>query len=808
MFKNYFKSALRNILKNKGYSFINITGLAVGMACCLLIFVFVLDELSYDRFNKNADRIYRISLSFSFGGRDSVVPTVSAPMGHTLVREYPEVESAVRFRHLGSLIIGYEEKIFRESKVVFSDAEFFKIFTIPLLAGDPATALKDPYSVVFSKKAAEKYFADQDPLGKIIKLSNYDFKVTGVYDQIPSNSHFHFDLIASLSSLGESQRQNWGNNNYYTYILLDKHAQKKSAEDKIQGVIEKYINPQIEKELGVSAKELEKTSGLRTSFFLQPLPDIHLHSNLSGELEPNSDIKYIYIFSAVALFILIIASINFINLATARSAGRAREVGMRKVMGSAQPQLIRQFLGESTIMSVISLLAAFVLIILAIGYFNQLSGKETSILDFLNLEMVTAMLTVVIAVGLLAGLYPALFLSAFKPVNVLRGEIRAGVKTGWLRSSLVVIQFAASVILIICTLVVRNQLHYIKDKNVGYDKDNVLILQNANLLGSQVETFKNEILKHPGVINGTISSYLPVPSTRHNITLYPDGNVSGGKTSAMIQNWSVDYDYIKTLGIKILKGRDFSRSFPTDKSAVILNQKAAKQFGWGNNPLGKKLGRTSGKKEDMELFTVIGVVEDFHFESLRNTIAPLALFLERSANLISFRIKPENIPDKIDFLRTQWKKFLPGKPFDYTFMDEDFNAEYRAEQRLGKIFGFFALLAIFIGCLGLFGLAAFTAQQKTKDIGIRKVLGASVPNLIRLIAKEFIILVCIANIIAWPIAYIIMNKWMQDFAYRVSLTIGTFIIASIASIVIALLTVSYQSIKAALANPVDSLKYE
>lgn len=807
MFKNYFETALRNLIRHKGYSLINITGLAIGMACCLLIFMFVTEELSYDNYSQYADRIVRVAGAFKYGGREFNMATVPAPMAKTLVNDYPEVEDAVRFRRRGSYILKYGENSFKEQRFVFSDATLFKIFGIPLLKGDPETALKEPNSLVLSKKTAKKYFGTQNAIGKIIKVDNKDdYKVTGVFEKIPGNSHFHFDVIASLESLQESREQVWLSNNFNTYLLLGKHTDPKALEAKFPEFIKKYFAPQVEKFLGQSLEKLVASGNASISFYLQPLRRIHLYSDLRSEMSHNSDIKYIYIFSAIALFILIIAAINFMNLSTARSAGRAREVGIRKVVGSARGQLVRQFLIESMILSVISMSIALVLIKLVLPFFNSLSGKEFVMSNFYHWEILLVVIAVTLLTGIFAGLYPAFLISAFQPISVLKGQLKSGVKSGWLRSGLVVFQFAASIILIISTMVVMNQLKYIQEKKLGFNKEEVLILQNAYLLDKQAEAFKNELLTHPQIKSATISSYLPVPSNRNSTAVFPEGQVAN-KNSTSIQNWDIDYDYFKTLGINIIKGRNFSREFSTDDSAAIINQQAAKQFGW-QNPIGKKLSGVVSLKGDMKTFTVIGMVEDFHFESLRSSIGPMVLFLEESKEFISFRIDTHDIPGTINLLRSKWDKFLPGQPFAYWFLDERFNNIYQAEQQLGNIFGVFTLLAIFIGCLGLFGLAAFISEQRTKEIGVRKVLGASVSSIIRLLSREFVILVGIANVVAWPIAYVIMKQWLQDFAYRASLTITIFIVSGVMAVVIALLTTGYQAIKAALSDPVKSLKYE
>ena len=807
MFRNYFKSAFRSIAKHKGYSFINITGLAIGMACCLLILMFVNDELSFDSYNENADRIYRVAGSIRFGGRDFDLAVCPAPMAKTLVEEYPDVIDAVRLRDRGSFIVKYGDNSFKEKKFVYADNNLFDIFTINLLEGDSKTALKDPKTLVLSRETAEKYFGRENPIGKVVKIDNKDdYKVTGVFDNIPSNSHFHFDFIASLESLEESREQMWLNNNFNTYLLLDKNADHAAMEAKFPELIKKYLAPQVKQFTGQTLEKLSADGSVKIKFYLQPLRDIHLHSDLTAELEANSDITYVYIFSAVALFILVIACINFMNLSTARSAGRAKEVGMRKVLGSIRSQLIGQFLIESLILSIISMLIALVLVNLALPFFNNLSGKELSMADNYNPAMILSMLVITLLTGFFAGSYPAFLISAFQPISVLKGQLKGGVKSGFLRSALVVFQFAASIILIIGTLVVMNQLHYIQTKKLGFDKDHVLILHNAYLLDKQVETFKNEMLESPHINEATVSEYLPVPSSRNSSGVFPEGKYNN-KTSTSMQIWKVDYDYIKTMGMKIVEGRDFSREFSTDTTATVINRRTAEQFGW-TNPLGKRLSKFKSNEGDMEHYTIIGVVEDFHFDSLRNNIGPLMMYLGDSKGMISFRIDGSDIAGTLGLLKDTWNRFMPGQPFEYSFLDERFNNVYRTEEKIGEIFGSFAVLAIFVGCLGLFGLAAFVAEQRTKEIGIRKVLGASISSIITLLSKEFAILVGIANFIAWPAAYFIMKKWLEDFAYKTAMSPWTFLAAGMAALLIALITISYQSIKAALANPVNSIKYE
>lgn len=807
MFINYLKTAVRNLFKRKGYSLINIAGLAIGIATCLLILMFVNDELSYDSFNNKADRIYRVAAAFMQGGKNFNVAVIAPPVAQALIDECPEVENAVRFRQRGRFIFQHKDNIFKETKVSYVDPSFFDIFSIPLLRGDPADALKQPNTLILSQKTAKKYFSDEDPVGRILRLNDQtDFIVTGVFRDIPDNSHFHFDVLISMTSLAESKSKMWLNQNFQTYILLQTKADPVSVEARFPDMIKKYMGSQIEVFMGKSIEQLAEENEFSAKFFLQPLRDIHLHSDLIAEMEPTSNVRYIYIFFSIAIFILIIAAINYINLSTSLSAGRATEVGIRKVLGSFRSQLIRQFLTESVLLSIVSLFLSLGLLSFALPFFNKLSGKNLSMSALGNLYMLTAIGIITIFIGLVAGCYSSFFLSTFKPINILKGKIRSGIKSGWLRRGLVVFQFAASIILITATFVVHNQLHYIQNKKLGYEKDQVIILTNTNLLGDQAEAFKNKMLGYPQIISATISGFLPVPSNRYTSTVLPEGDIDSNLATSM-ENWIVDYDYIQTMGMKVVSGRDFSRDYSTDNKAAIINQSAAKQFGW-ENPVGRRIGRISSDIKNVELYEVIGIVEDFHFESLKETIGPLVMFLGSSTDMISFRIDTQNIAGTIDLLRNVWKEFLPQQPIEYNFLDEQFSNIYQTEQRIGKIFGVFSGLAIFIGCLGLYALAAFTAERRTKEIGIRKILGASTSNIIRMLTKEFVILIASANIIAWPVAFWVMRGWLNDFSYRIPLNIWMFFSAGFLTLSIALLTVSFQAVKVALTNPSTSLRYE
>jgi putative ABC transport system permease protein len=795
MIKNYFKIALRNLFKHKYYSATNIIGLAVGIACFLLILLYIQHELSYDRYHEKAGRIYRVAFSGNFGGGDLDFASVAAPTAQAIVNDYPEVLAAARIytqdpnRHR----IRYEKKTFVETKVAFADASLFDVFTIPLSAGNPETALVGPNSLVISGRMARKYFGGENPLDKTLILDeSTGYRVTGVFRELPSDSHFHYDFFASLTTLEESRDTHWLNNmSFRTYLVLAETADPKALEAKFPGMVEKYC---------ASILELMKGQGIRLGYYLQPLTDIHLHSDLSHELEANGDIKYVYIFSAVAFFILVISCANFINLSTARSTNRAKEVGIRKVVGSFRFQLVSQFLAESLLLSLFSLVSALLLVGLALPHFNNLAGTELSV-NYLahGTAGLCAVLGILIFVGLIAGSYPAFFLSGFSPITALKQKSAPGCRGRRMRTSLVIFQFGISAVLIIGTATVFEQLNFIQNKKLGFNKEQTLVVHDAYILKSQIESFKNELLLNPEIASATISGYLPVTSQRTEDVVRPEGNLR--ERGAVIQRWLVDFDYIQTMGMEIIKGRDFSRKFATDSTAIIVNEAAAEYFGW-DNPIGKSI-----RKNDVD-YKVIGVVKDFHYESMRNHISPLVLFPGSSLDFLSLRLKTANLSSTIQWIEDKWSKFASGQPFEYSFLDDRFLGMYRAEQRIESIFGTFAALAIFIACLGLFALASFMAEQKTKEIGIRKVLGSSVPGIIFLLSKDFIKWVMIAFLMACPVSYFVMIGWLRDFAYRVNIGYGIFLMAGGTILLISLFTLSTQSVKAALANPVDSLRYE
>jgi putative ABC transport system permease protein len=786
MFRNYLKIAFRVLRRYKAYSFINIIGLAIGMATCLLLFLWVQNELSYDRYHEKAERIYRAFLQWETEGQVDRFARTPAPLGPALVNEFPDVEKAVRFG-MNRFLISYENKRFYED-VFFADPEVFDVFTFPLIKGDPKAVLREPHSIIISEEIKDKYFGEEDPIGKIINLDEFrDFKITGVFKIIPPNSHFRFNFLGCFRDYAARHFDQWGMSNYWTYVLTSKNFNQDKFKEKLPDFVEKYRGKEVRYKYKVT-------------YPLQSLTSIHLHSDLRGEIEPNSDIETIYIFSAVAFFILLIACLNYINLSTARYASRAREVGLRKVVGASRRQLINQFLGESLLLSFVGLLLAVALAELFLPLFNSLSGKRLTI-DYLgNFILLPGLVIIVLFVGLTAGSLPAFYLSALQPVKALKGMLKAGSRVSWLRRSLVVSQFAISIIFIFCTITISNQLSYIRNKKLGFNKEhlvNIPIYDKDAL--QRYGTIKNEFLKNPRISGVSASSYFPGKVSGYQNYWYEG---MSDRENPMISWIPVDHDFLPTFGIELVSGRNFSRDFPSDvKGAYILNESAVKEIGW-DSPLGKQF-------KIIEKGTVVGVVKDFHFKSLHQEIEPLVLYLcPEYFEYFSVRISPEAIPQTLAFLKDKWQELVPNQLFQYSFLDEDFDNLYKAEMRLEKIFGIVTSLAIFIACLGLFGLAAFSAEQRTKEIGVRKVLGASVTGIIILLSREFTRWVLVANIIAWPLAYYAMSRWLQNFAYRISVGFWVFLLAAALAFMIALLTVSYQAIKAAIASPVESLRYE
>ncbi len=816
MLKNYFKIAFRNLLKSKFYSFINIVGLAVGIACCLLIMLFVQDELSYDKHHPYAERLYRVNSDIDFGGEHSLYPLAPAPMAETLQEEFPEIELAGRLRPYGNWLIKVTDPsgsatTYNEEKLAFADQSILQLFAIDMIKGNKDQALVEPNSLVISRKIAEKYFQQEDPLGKMLVLDGKEnYMVTGVFEEIAANTHFDFEILASMESFQDSKEGIWLSHNYNTYIRLSEHSDPASVEEKFPALTEKYLYPQASSIMGLNTAEFDESP---IKYFLQPVQDIHLHSDLEGDLAPNGDIKYVYIFSAIAIFILVIACINFMNLSTARSAKRAKEVGIRKVMGSVKNQLVGQFLSESFFLGLLGLLLGIGLMELFLPAFNNLAGKSLSVNYLGNGFFVVAALVLLLFIGLVAGAYPSFYLSSFEPAKVLKGGVvKGGAGNRFLRSGLVVFQFAISIMLIVGTVIIYKQIDYIQNKSLGFNKEQVLVLRETYGLGSQIQSFKNELVKHPQILNATISGFLPVGSIRNNNPLY-SGAVPQEENSVAMQNWYVDQDYISTLGLEIVEGRGFREGSIADSSSVILNESAVRKFGF-ENPIGEKIyafnfsANRDKESEKVKGFTIVGVLKDFHFSSLKENISPLGLYLGSSSGAMSLRIQTENIPELLAFVEEEWNKIADGQPFSYEFLDQKFDQTYQAEVRIGKITAIFTSLAIIIACLGLFALAAFTAEQRTKEIGVRKVLGASVSDVVFMLSKEFTKLVAVAFVIAVPLSWFLMNEWLTSFAYRIDIGLEVFLISGGLALVIALITISYQTIGAALLDPVKSLKTE
>ncbi|CAN5375160.1 ABC transporter permease [soil metagenome] len=817
MLKNYMTIALRNLRKHSFYTFINVMGLAIGISSCLLIVLYINNELSYDTHHEASDRIYRVDCEIKFGGNHMQLAVSPGPMAETLRTDYPEVESSGRFWNSGSMLFKRNDQNIKETNAVMADSSILNVFTIPFVQGNPKGALNDPYTMIISQRTAEKYFPNEDPIGQSLIVENKDnYKITGVYENMPPTSHFQFDLILALVTDPYHRDKEWLSNNFSTYIKLKPGADYKSLNSKLPMMVDKYAGPQAKLALGNDfTMEKFRASGNMIEWRLRPLKDIHLRSDMIAELGVNSDITYVYLFGAIALFILAIACINFMNLSTARSANRAKEVGVRKVMGSMRSHLIRQFLTESILLSAFSFVLAIAIAWMILPSFNQLADKVLFI-PFASGTFWMIVGLAAIVIGFLAGVYPSFFLSGFKPINVLKGNVSLGMGSGMVRSSLVVFQFGISILLIICTIAVNRQLGFIQNKKIGFNKDQVIVVKDAYGMGNQLQSYKDEILKDSRILSGTISGFLPVSGTnRNDNSHWPEGKQPDGENMVALQCWRIDYDYLKTLGMKIKDGRDFSKEFPSDSGAVILNEAAIKMFGFEKDPIGKKISRFGGgdgptgyDPKQQVSFAVIGVVEDFNFESLKQNVGPLAFFLGKSVGLISFRFEAKNSQDVIASMEKTWKAMAPGLPFSYSFLDEDFGKMYSAEQRLGKMFIIFAGLAVIIACLGLFALTSFTAEQRTKEIGIRKVLGASVSSIVILLSKEFGKLIIISFALAAPVAWFGVDWWLKSYTYKAEIGIFVYLLAGGAAFLVAWLTMSFQSFKAASNNPVNALRSE
>ncbi|EAR14516.1 ABC transporter permease [Robiginitalea biformata] len=810
MIRNYLKIAWRNLKKNQVFSFINIFGLSLGLACFVLIALYVSDELRYDRHHEFADRIYRVDSDIRMGGTDLSLSVTSDPMGETLKAEFPQVLEYVRiYNNTGAKLIRRGSEFIQEEQVAHADSTLFDLFTLPVIAGQGSHALNAPNTVVISESAASRYFGSpQAAVGQVLETNDPgdgNYQVTAVFEDIPEQSHFHFDFFFSMQNVS----YNWGNygsHNFHTYLLLAEGADPADFPEKFEQIIVEYLSPLLRDFMDTDLESFRQ-SGNRIEYSLMPLTDIHLQSDRSFELEPNGNIQNVYIFGLAALFVLVIACVNFMNLSTARSAGRAREVGIRKTLGSRKPALVGQFLTESTLLAALALALALGLCALAMPWFNDLSGKSLVISDLWRPGYLLFLLLLPFVVGILAGLYPAFFLAAFNPVRVLKGGGATGNAESRFRNALVVFQFAVSIILIIGTLVIYNQLEFIRNMRIGFDKEQVVVVETDGIPGSSRETFKNEAAELAGVHAATFGGYLPVANSSRGDTTFSMDPVMTEDNVFNMQIWRSDFDYIPTLGMELLQGRNFSREFGTDSTALIINERAAKILGV-DNPVGEQLYTQSPDMSEPLIFTIIGVVRDFNFESLRQNVGPLAIRLGRNDWVTAFRVDPQGLESTLAQIEARYREVAPGMPFTYTFLDESFDQMYRQEQRMGQVALSFAVLAILIACLGLFGLVTYVAEQRTREIGIRKVLGASLGNILGLLSRDFLKLVLIAFVIGSPVAWWAMHSWLEDFAYRVPIGAWIFLATGGAALGIALLTVAFKAVRAALANPVKSLRTE
>jgi putative ABC transport system permease protein len=805
MIGNYMKVAFRNIRKHKAYSFINVTGLAIGMACCILLVLYIRAELSIDNYHEQKDRIFRLCVYVNIGDTEHYGSSSNALAAGVLRDEYPEVVDAVRFRRMAPATAMYKDKHFDINRIRYADPSVFNVFTWPVLKGDSSTALESPHSIVISQEVADKIFGDEEPVGRILQLNDgVDYTVTGVMENVPENSHFVVDALCSFSTLytmgaaTEPMLTDWVSFNFWTYILLGEGVDYREFEIKIRDLLVQH-----------AAEDLE-AKGAVEELFLQPLKDIYLRP-LGQSSGP---IFYVYIFSVVALFILLIACVNFMNLSTARSTNRALEVGMRKTLGAHRGRLIQQFLSEAWTLSLISLIIAIALVQIVLPSLRTLTGQDLPFRIFQDPQLVIGLLSLVVLTGFLAGSYPAFFLSAFHPVRVLKGRMGTSTMSNRFRRILVIIQFTISITLIIGTTVIIHQLDYMREKDPGFDKEHLVVLR---MLDEQVRSkrlvLKEALRSHGGVVNIAASSSLPPWGCASNDKL-PEGFALADMQ--LMDDINVDEDFIPTMGMEIIAGRNFSMEHASDiQHSVIINETAIQRYGW-EEPIGKIIYVTDMREEEgYGSRTVIGVIRDFYIRGLSRTVDPMIINWDPefpySFNrywYLLVRVRPDAVEETLQFLEVKWKELIPDKPFDYFFLDETYDEQFRSIERSRNIFSYFTFLAIFIACLGLLGMASFTAEKRTKEIGIRKVMGATTQGMVALLSRELLLLVLAANILAWPVAYFMLNRWLQGFPYRIPMTIVPFVLSAVLVVVIGFLTIAYQSIKAALANPVDSLRYE
>jgi putative ABC transport system permease protein len=803
MFKNYLKVAFRNILKHKFFSLINILGMTIGVTACLLIALYVSDELSYDRFHAHADRIYQVGLHAKIGGQDITTSTTCPPMAEAFVKEIPGIEQSTRIADMwGSGVVKYDPNnlMFTEELLFYADSNFFDFFSFKLIEGDLKKALLEPNSVVLTQSMEVKYFGTESGMGKLLSIGGHEktYKVTGITEDCPTNSHFLYHMLVSSSSAEHLKSTEWLNNYLHTYLIINANASVADVEAKFPGLIEKYVGPEIERFMGGTIEQMKEQGG-SFGYYTTPLTDIHLKSKSQHDMQPGGNITYVYVFGAIGLFIIVIACINFMNLSTARSAGRAKEVGLRKTLGSLRSQMIGQFMSESLVYSLIAVLLAVGFCYMLLPQFNLLAGKQLGMQALISPTFLVSLFALIVLVGVIAGSYPAFYMTSFNAVEVLKGKVRAGMKSKGIRSGLVVLQFMISIVLIISTAMVYQQIRFMQDRNMGIDKHNVMIIHSATRLGDNTDAFKNALETQTGIVSASYTNN-NFPGV-NNTTVFK--TVSSDQDHIMGLYYA-DYDHQSVMKFELKEGRYFSKDFPSDSSAILLNEAAVKEFGFENPLQEEVIYNDDGKKEKLR---VIGVFKDFNFESLKSEVRPLSIRLTDKSWQLMVRYEG-NAQGAVASIEKLWKQYAANEPFDYGFLDQNFDELFRSEQRIGQLAQVFSGLAIFIASLGLFALAAFTTEQRAKEIGIRKAMGASSIGLVMLLSREFTWLVIIAFIPAAALAYWFMSSWLSEFAYHIEISPWVFIASGIAAISVAWITVSYQSVKAAAANPIDSLRQE
>lgn len=806
MFNNLIRHSIRSFKRQRAYIVINVLGLSIGIACSLLIALYVLNEASYDGYNAKKDRIYRAVLNGKIGGQEVTVAFSSAVMGPTLVKEFPEVEDFLRMTNAGPTVIEYNSQKFTEDHIIEADSSFFNFFSIPVIKGDQNNLLNAPRKVVLSESTAKKIFGNENPIDKPIKIGTDTARyiVTGIMADVPENSHFEANLISSFMTNPRSKDPTWLSNSFSTYLLLKPNSSYKTVDDKFPELLKKYVGPEIQQYMGISIEDFSK-AGNKYRFFLQNLRDIHLDTSIQQEFKAATDPKYLTIFGSISILIVLIAAINFMNLSTAQASRRAKEVGIKKVAGSTRGMLITQFLSESFILSFIALLFAIVFIKATLPFFNNLLGATLVLNLFAHWYTIPALILFSLLVGLLAGSYPAFFLSSFNPYEVLKGSVKNSMKNGQLRRVLVVFQFAVSILLIIGTMIMYRQISYMLNKDVGFNKEQLIVINRADALGTKMKSFKEAVKNIPGVVN--ISSSTAVPGRSNNNNGY---RIEGRKdeTFLAMTSW-VDYNFLDTYGMTLSSGRSFNESFSSDKGACMINESAQKDFKIDEIDKARFMEPSDSGK--MNYLQVIGVIKNFNFESLRNPIGPYIFKFQNDNMLwgyITVRLSGQNYSQTIGAIENKWKEFVSNNPLQYYFLDEDFEQMYKQEKQNAQMAVIFSILAIFIAALGLFGLTSFTVEQRTKEIGVRKAMGSSVTGIYIEISREIVILVSVSAIIAWPVVYYWAGKWLENFYYKINLGLFTFIAGLAIALGIALITISYRILRAARVNPAQSLKYE